>query len=226
MPIGDACNRLPPEMIHLGENFIKPFNFHISCNIAFVIALTIYWPTANTGYKWILMCIDGKGYAYALKNKEQNTVLDAFKLFTKQNIKHPLSVLISDNGSEFINNEFQKNLNQLKIQHQTAEPGYHPTLGVVDAFSKNVKNALFRYFTEYDTTKWIDVLDTVIDNYNNTPHSGIANYAPNEVHLHEEEIEDLNIAKNQNATVGDTVRRKLKENPQTDAGQTIRSSEC
>jgi hypothetical protein len=119
--------------------------------------------------------------------------------------------LISDNGSEFINNEFQKNLNQSKIQHQTAEPGYHPTLGVVDAFSKNVKNALFRYFTEYDTTKWIDVLDTVIDNYNNTPHSGIANYAPNEVHLHEEEIENLNIAKNQNATVGDTVRRKLKK---------------
>jgi len=56
--------------------------------------------------------------------------LSAFKKITE---KHGTPfVLISDNGSEFINRQFQQYLKDNNIMHQTSEPQYHKTLGLID----------------------------------------------------------------------------------------------
>jgi len=87
----------------------------------------------NRGFKWILLVIDvftRQGYAEGIKSKEASDVLSAFKKITE---KHGTPfVLISDNGSEFINRQFQQYLKDNNIMHQTSEPQYHKTLGLID----------------------------------------------------------------------------------------------
>jgi len=67
----------------------------------------------NQGFKWILLVIDvftRQGFAQPMKSKESANV----------------------NGSEFTNREFQKLLADSNIFHETNDPQYHPTLGLID----------------------------------------------------------------------------------------------
>ena len=69
-----------------------------------------------------------------------------------------------------------------------------------------------KYMTAYKTNKYIDVLQDLIKNYNNTKHSTIG-ISPNNAHKHEKEIQKLNtvryneaIKEEQHFKVGDRVR--------------------
>ena len=70
----------------------------------------------------------------------------------------------------------------------------------------------------YCATNWVDYIDSIVHNYNNKPHSGIAYVKPNEAHEPDNIalISDLNYLKNlKNDTVsdlqiGDKVRVNIK----------------
>jgi hypothetical protein len=170
----------------------------------------------NKGNKWILLIIDvftRKTFAEGLVNKEKNTVLDAFKKVI--NKEGSPELLISDNGSEFISTIFQNYLKEKKIFHQTNEPQYHPTLGIVDRLSRTIKEKIFKYFTDKDTSNWIDNLQSIINGYNNTPHSALNNIPPNQAENNKDIIRNINIEKNKisnhNFKKEQLVRKKLKK---------------
>ena len=52
-----------------------------------------------------------------------------------------------------------------------AEPHEKFRTGVVERVIRTLKNLIKRYLTQYNTTKYIDVLPTLVHNYNNTIHS-------------------------------------------------------
>jgi transposase InsO family protein len=82
--------------------------------------------------------------------------LSVFKKIIEENGK--AEKLITDNGSEFTNREFQKLLADSKIFHETNEPQCHPTLGLIDRLCRTIKEKIFKYFTDKNETNWVDHL--------------------------------------------------------------------
>ena len=44
---------------------------------------------------------------------------------------------------------------------------------VIERFNRTIKEKMFKYFSTNNTRKYIDVLDLLVDQYNNTIHSSI-----------------------------------------------------
>ena len=44
---------------------------------------------------------------------------------------------------------------------------------MVERFNRSIRELIDKYMIEYNTHKYIDVLDKLINNYNNRKHSGI-----------------------------------------------------
>ena len=59
-------------------------------------------------------------------------------------------------------------------------------LGIVDTATRTIKRLIKRYMLEENTPKFIDVLHDLVENYNETPHSGINNKTPDDVYANEE----------------------------------------
>ena len=174
---------------------------------------------SNSGYKWILIVVDlftRRGYAFPLKNKTPSEVSRGFS-----SIIDDVKILTTDNGNEF-KGPFKTMLNESNIIHLTNDIGDHKALGVIDNFSKRVKNALHKYFSYTGKVKYIDYLPIFITNYNNTPHSGILDLKPNDVmrgdnkyfigSLNDNKKKVNSLKMNKGLNIGDNVRTKIKKN--------------
>ena len=82
-------------------------------------------------------------------------------------------IINSDNGSEFTSNEFKKLMKDNQIAIRYVEVGDHHKLGIIDRFIRTLRSLISNYQTAYKTTRYIDVLDKLVKNYNNSYHSGI-----------------------------------------------------
>lgn len=168
---------------------------------------------SNKGNYYILLCIDiysRHAWAVPLKNKNIGSVSDAF-----ETIKEKPNVLITDNGSEFVGAAFQKLLEEKEIIHRTALVGDHNALGIIDRFTLTLKNKIYKNFIGDNSTNWIDKLDDIIDSYNNTPHSGILDYTPNQAYKNPDSWRVLN-------THYDELRMKKPSYSRIDEGDNAR----
>lgn len=145
----------------------------------------------NDGHHWILLVIDifdRKVAAIPLKNKEASTTLVGLKEAFRQ-LGNPRRV-VSDSGSEF-KGAVDKFLASNSIIHYKTEPQYHNVLGVVDRMSQTLKSMIQRTITASGSVRWIDSLDQLIKNYNDTPHSGLGGLSPQEGSENVTEVRDL-----------------------------------
>jgi hypothetical protein len=176
---------------------------------------------SNRNYAWILIGIDiftRKGYACALKNKSPDSVLNGFKTFQVK----PLMIL-HDDGSEF-KGEFKSYLQENDIENVIINSKYHTTLGVIDRFSKTLKNIIEKLFSSRNSVVWFKFLEKIIEKYNETPHNGIKQIAPDDVMEKENHdvVSNLNfwkavknnevIDKKQKLNIGDYVRLQINKN--------------
>lgn len=162
------------------------------------------YQTKNHGYKYILLAVDvftRKAYAQAIKNKTEKSITEAFNKMTQS--EQPLK-LTTDNGSEFINKEFKVSIDDKDINHVTTSVGNHNALGIIDRFTRTLKEMIHKHFTENNTTNWVDVLQTTINIYNNNPHDGINEIKPNEAENKKDIIMELNIMKSQEENTQET----------------------
>jgi hypothetical protein len=164
----------------------------------------------NHGYNWILQLIDifsRKIFVYLLKSKNIEDVKISLNNFLSQ---YNVYNIISDNESSFKSSEIQDVLNDYGCSHQMVEVGNHNALGVIDRSISTIKQKIYQFMKNNNTTKYSDNLDKIISAYNDTPHSGIKNYTPNEVFDDTGDIRDniqkLNHEKNNNNTI------KMKNN--------------
>ena len=128
----------------------------------------------NKGYKFLLTCIDVLSkYAWAvpLKDKSTKNVCDAFSHILSTSKRKP-DKLRTDKGKEFVNKEFKNLLKERGIVFFTSQ-NEDIKCPVVERFNRTLKNKMFRYFTEKRTNTWINVLDKLVSNYNNTVHRSI-----------------------------------------------------
>jgi len=173
----------------------------------------------NHEFKYILACMDvftRKAYCIPMKQKDNDEVKLSLKLLFKE-AGYPL-IITSDNDSTLLSDECQEIFNKHDIIHDVVPKGDHASLGIIDRFARTLKTILHKRFVKYDTTNWVDVLPKIVNQYNNSPHSGIDNIKPNEAEKPENiyKIMELNMEKKQAKTTfdnpfqeGDNVRVEL-----------------
>lgn len=127
----------------------------------------------NNNYKYLVTCIDvlsKQAWVLALKDKSADSLLEAFKKILKMSGRKPEKIH-ADRGSEFINRKFQTFLKQKNI-------GFYHTnnetkASVVERFNRTFKQRMYRYFTWKGTLKFVDILQDLVDSYNNSYHRSI-----------------------------------------------------
>lgn len=128
----------------------------------------------NNDHSFILTVIDVfSKYAFArpLKTKSARDVTNAFSSILKTSGRIP-EIVQSDNGKEFRNSSFSNLLLSNNIKQYFS---YNPTLkcAVVERFNRTLKQLMYKYFTHRNTKRYINVLQDLLNVYNNTVHSTI-----------------------------------------------------
>ena len=82
--------------------------------------------------------------------------------------KHKVKIysFVMDAGSEFNNNAFNKHYANVKMYRKS--PHIHNSTGIVERRNGYIRDVLQKYFTSYHTLKWVDVLQKINNNINNT----------------------------------------------------------
>ena len=168
--------------------------------------------STNENYKYLLVIIDvfsRFAFVFPLKNKTADTVTDILKDVVEETSPH---ILNTDLGSEFISNSFKTMLLKHGVQIHYVDVGEHKKLTIVDRFVSTLRQKINMYLSQYHTTKYIDVLEKIVYNYNNSFHTGIKKI-PSEVTYEDPHIFKMDNEKYNKAfsneilfNIGDKVR--------------------
>ena len=127
----------------------------------------------NKGIRFLLSVIDiFSKYVWVvpLKDKKGISIVKAFQSILKQSNRKPNKVWV-DKGSEFYNAYFKKWLRDNDIaMYSTHNEGKS---FVAERFIRTLKSKIYKYMTSISKNVYIDKLDDVVDEYNNTYHTTI-----------------------------------------------------
>ena len=172
---------------------------------------------SNDGNKFILVLIDvfsKKAYARPVRRKNKFEVSMAMESILN-NLEHFPNTLITDEGLEFYNKNVEEVLDKFGIHHYSIKTKMKAS--VAERFIRTLKSRLERYFVENKTKRWVDILDNMIDNYNNTPHRSIG-MTPNQVSdenadkVFKQLFPDLHLVAKPRLKVNDLVRTLKEKN--------------
>lgn len=141
---------------------------------SFQIDLTFFprYKTKNDGYDVLFTAININtryAYAYKAKDKRMDTIRD---IMEQMENKTDINAITADEGLEFKNREFKEYCDDNNIELYLVKGDSHK-LGIINRFHRTIKEKLTKYFIANDTTRWIDVIDKIIHNYNHTVNRGI-----------------------------------------------------
>ena len=92
-------------------------------------------------------------------------------VFLKAGARRPKK-LQTDKGNEFLNKCVQTLLNkEYAIEHFTTMGDTKAS--IVERFNRTLKSRIWRYFTASNTKRFLEVLDDIVDSYNNSYHRSI-----------------------------------------------------
>src|SRR5437867_12698331 len=100
------------------------------------------------------------------KTKSSKNIMDAFKEILASGRKP--NKLQTDEGTEFVNKDFQKFLKSEFIDFFTTKSEVKAS--IVERFNRTLKEKMWRHFTKNNTYKYTDILSDLLKNYNNSFH--------------------------------------------------------
>ena len=164
----------------------------------------------NNSIKYLLCVIDlFSKYAFVipLKDKKVISIVNAFNKTIKQSNRKPNKIWV-DQGIELSNRVFKKWLSDNDIiMHSTFNEGKSV---VAERFIRALKNKLYKHMTATGKNVYYDVLDDIVNEYNNTKHNTIK-MKPIDVGDNKRVYIDEHNEKDSRFKVGDRVRiSKLK----------------
>ena len=105
-----------------------------------------------------------------LKDKKGTTIVNAFQSILNSSKRKPNKIWV-DQGSEFYNNHFKKSLKGNNIEmYSTHNEGKSV---VAERFIRTLKNKIYKHMTVISKNVYFDVLNDIVDEYNNTYHKTI-----------------------------------------------------
>lgn len=128
----------------------------------------------NDGVKFLLVFVDvysKKAWVKALKSKTASEVKPALEsILTENKFKR----VVTDAGGEFVNAKVAKMLKDLGVKHTIARN--QGKAFMAERFIRTFRGRLAKYLEHYNTKRWIQDLDKIVEGYNATVHSttGIA----------------------------------------------------
>ena len=127
----------------------------------------------SKGITYLLCAIDlFSKYAWvvSLKNKKGTTIVNAFQSISDSSKRKPNKIWVAQ-GSEFYNNHFKKWLKHNDIEmYSTHNEGKTVVAG---RFIRTLKNKICKHMTAISKNVYFDVLNDIVDKYNNTYHKTI-----------------------------------------------------
>ena len=127
----------------------------------------------NKGIKYLLCAIDlYSKYAFVIPLKDQKgiSIVNTFDKIIKQSNRKPNKIWV-DQGGEFYNNVFEKWQSDNDINMYST---YNEGKSVVaERFIRTLKYKLYKHMTATGKNVYYDVLDDIVNKYNNTKHSTI-----------------------------------------------------
>ena len=160
---------------------------------------------SNSNYNYILVVIDlfsKKLWLRALKTKEGKETSNAIRSIF-HHMEHPIQTVIFDEGKEFANKYVRLLFDQFSIHSYSILT--KTKAGAVERVNKTIKQKIFKYFTETGKKRWINILEELQDNYNNTYHSTIK-MTPNSVTMKNRK----KVFKTMYPRINDTITCRLK----------------
>ena len=131
----------------------------------------------NKGYYWILTAIEILSrYAFAIPVYRKDTknmtkaVGELLRQFHERFGIYP-KLAQFDDGLEFHNVGVKTLLEKHGVKYFSTNSD--KKAAVVERFNRTLKTSMWKYFYSKGTYRWIDILDDLVENYNNTKHSSI-----------------------------------------------------
>ena len=125
----------------------------------------------SKGIRYLLCAINlFSKYAFPvpLKDKKGTTIVNAFQSILDSSKRKPNKIWV-DQGSEFYNNVFKKWLKDIEMYS-----AYNEEKSVVaERFIKTLKNKIYKHMTAISKNAYFDVLNDMVDEYNNRYHRTI-----------------------------------------------------
>ena len=120
----------------------------------------------NNEIKYLLTLIDifpRFVWIVPLRRKSGQEVANSFSMILKE--RRP-SKMWADKGREFYNNDIQQLVELYSTENEEKSC-------VIERFNRTIMEQLYKYFSANNTIKCVDVLDLLVDQYNNAIHSSI-----------------------------------------------------
>jgi hypothetical protein len=164
----------------------------------------------NDGVKYLLNCIDiFTRYAFVrpLKDKTAKTVLNAFQSILQEAVQKPV-MIVMDKGTEFMNQQFKQYCDSLGIKLINPQVSIHAAF--VERFNRTLQMLIYKYMTENETNRYIDVLQDLVKSYNTRKHRMI-NTSPLQAEKNENNQHlQINLLQQQQLEKIKTQKPKLK----------------
>ena len=179
-----------------------------------ILDLKDYGPQNNRGYRYVLVIIDNFskfGWTIPLKNKNAQTIKDSFENILIRSKRSP-NLIESDRGREFYNNIFQDFLNKNNIKLYSRNSSYGAVFA--ERFNRTIRDLLKKIVFEHGDAKWIDILQTITNQYNNRIHSS-TKLSP----------KDASLKKNEALVYRNLLDKRNKIKPKYEIGDLVRTAD-
>ena len=179
-----------------------------------VLDLKDYGPKNNRGYRYVLVTIDNFskfGWTIPLKNKNAQTIKDSFENILTSSKRKP-NLVESDRGKEFYNNIFQDFLNKNNIRLYSRNSSYGAVFA--ERFNRTIRDLLKKIVFEQGDAKWIDILPTITEQYNNRRHTS-TKLSP----------KDASLRKNEGYVYKNLLDKRKKVNPKFQINDLVRTAD-
>lgn len=169
----------------------------------------------NDGVRYLLNVIDiFTRYAFVrpIVDKKASTVLLAFKSILSEAKTKPL-MLVMDKGTEFSNVIFENFCAQNKIKLINPEASTHAAF--IERFNRTLQTIIYKYLTENETNRFVNVLQDLVSTYNNRKHRMIG-VTPNQAENYPDNHLKINLLSKKRE------EKILKKTPKYEVGTYVR----
>ena len=178
--LGNNPNQILSQELHKPRkiNFTrrKVISNHIDHIWGCDLITMIKYSKQNKNYKYILTVIDffsKYSWCYPLKTKKSEEIINSFKDIFKKSKRKP-TMIQSDEGTEFTNNQTQtffkdNNINWYHSYNRDIK------CSICERYNRTILNKIYKNFTLNNNTIWINDLDKLVNEYNNSYHRSIKN---------------------------------------------------
>ena len=128
----------------------------------------------NDGYTFLLTCVDVLSrYAWVIpvRSKSAANMLTAMRNLFKQAAPRRPRRLQTDKGKEFYNAAVRKFLAEQGVELFSTNSDHKAA--IVERFNRTLKHRMYKYFTAWNTRRYVDVLADMVYSYNNSYHRAI-----------------------------------------------------